>query len=312
MFSKSTKIKMADKMDIIETDSAPSLPFDVSFTDIVYPLVNGDRSSIEFLPQTSNNSPDTNSAQDLIVFEDENRDEKKSENQYLAEQDDDGDTLLHTAILCLITQLATNLIGKMTAEQMNISNLMHQTPIHLAALTGQGEIIRKLLDHGADIMKQDKQGRTALHIMCEKRDTRSLQIVFNYFKEIETNRERNYVKEVTLGKRNNDGHTCFHVACQTNNKGTVQFLIDMGVNMNLGESKAGKTGLHLACEAGLLTVVKLLVNQSGINLDEQSYDGQTALIAAYHKRQNNIVGILRNAGALFSKREILRFGPFRD
>ena len=95
---------------------------------------------------------------------------------------------------------------------------------------------------------------------------------------------------MTLGKRNSDGYTCFHVACQTNNKRTVQLLIDMGVNMNLGESKAGKTGLHLACEAGLSTVVKLLVNQSGINLDEQSYDGQTALIAAYHKRLNNIVG----------------------
>ena len=109
---------MADKMDSIETDSAPTLPFDVNFTDIADPLVNGDRSSIEVLPHTSNNSPDTNSAQDLIVFEDDNRVDNKSEYQYL--QDDDGDTLLHTVIICMITQLATDLIGKMTAEQMNI------------------------------------------------------------------------------------------------------------------------------------------------------------------------------------------------
>ena len=45
-----------------------------------------------------------------------------------------------------------------------------QTPLHLAALTGDAELVRHLLVAGADPSLRDRHGNTALHIACERAD----------------------------------------------------------------------------------------------------------------------------------------------
>ena len=72
---------------------------------------------------------------------------------------------------------------------------------------------------------------------------------------------------------------------QSGNNEAVQFLLDLGVNINYNNSE-GKTALMLACEAGHEEVVQTLVSAEA-NVDLQDSTGQTALMLA-----NGNIGIV--------------------
>ena len=50
-----------------------------------------------------------------------------------------------------------------------------QTPLHLAALTGQPALCRHLLVAGADASLRDRHGNTALHVACARGDLAAAQ-----------------------------------------------------------------------------------------------------------------------------------------
>ena len=73
---------------------------------------------------------------------------------------------------------------------------------------------------------------------------------------------------------------------QSGNNETIQFLLDLGVNINYSNSE-GKTALMLACEAGHKKALQTLVSaEADVNLQDSA--GQTALMLA-----NENIGIIR-------------------
>ena len=238
----------------------------------------------------------------------------------LSYQDDEGDTLLHSAIIVGSTELSLRLIEIMCPMQLNIKNKMQQSAIHLAAHVGDANLLRSLVEHGADLTATDNKGRTVFHIICASNRPKNLKVFSNYLDQEISQSGQNcsaYHKlRESLNLKDNEGQTCFHVACRdtthTRNVEMVKALISLGVDINLTESKSGKTGLHIASEIGRSDVVRFLTERQEVDIEKTTYDGQTALITAYHRRQSNVVGILRNVGAVFSKRDIQKFGPFRE
>ena len=115
---------------------------------------------------------------------------------------------------------------------------------------------------------------------------------------------------------------------QSGNNEAVQFLLDLGVNINYSNSE-GKTALMLACEAGHEEVVQTLVSaEADVNLQDsagetalmladgnvgvvhrllldradpnlQRKDGNTALHIACYKGQSTLVELLLSFGAAF-------------
>ncbi|CAG2181050.1 unnamed protein product, partial [Oppiella nova] len=53
---------------------------------------------------------------------------------------------------------------------LDATNHLSQTPLHLAALTGQSHIVRRLVISGATVDLRDRHGNTALHIACAQSD----------------------------------------------------------------------------------------------------------------------------------------------
>ena len=48
-----------------------------------------------------------------------------------------------------------------------MTNLVPQGPVHQAAQWGQDAVVTSLIEHGADINRQDADGKTALHHAIE-------------------------------------------------------------------------------------------------------------------------------------------------
>ena len=230
----------------------------------------------------------------------------KALDDILVSQDEGGDTKLHDSIICERTESALNWIELMLPEQLNIKNNESQTPLHIAAITRNSSVLKSLIQHGADLSIQDNKGHTVMHILCEKGDSQSMQLLSEFLKMKSANVEK------CLAIKNYKGQTCFHIACEKSNKDALQALLDIGMDINIQESKAGKTALHIAAEQGNIAVVKFLVKQRDIDLEKKTYDGVTPLIGAYHRKYSNVVGVLRNAGAVMNKRDLLKFGPYRE
>ena len=67
------------------------------------------------------------------------------------EKDKDGDTLLHIAIIILAEELASYFINRTPwLTWLNIQNKLFQTALHLAFLTNQVSLVRRLVVAGAD------------------------------------------------------------------------------------------------------------------------------------------------------------------
>lgn len=213
----------------------------------------------------------------------------------LFERDDDGDTVMHVAILNLMNDIALALIDlSVDSKCLNIQNYILQAPIHLAVLTGQVDIVRALIDKGADVTLRDQQGNTPLHIACRKGDRDSVSIIVQSFGQDVSRR----VKYFSL--KNCEGLTCAHVAAQQKEFIILGHLFAKGADVNIGDAKSGRTMLHYAVEKKDVETVSLLLTHPNIDVDCRTFKGETPLVLAYWRNYQNIVKRLKAKGAFFS------------
>lgn len=73
------------------------------------------------------------------------------------------------AIIQLMEEPARNCISAAPSHHhLNLVNNLLQTPLHLAVLTKQPIIVRKLMTAGAQVDVRDLNGNTPLHIACRE------------------------------------------------------------------------------------------------------------------------------------------------
>jgi hypothetical protein len=116
------------------------------------------------------------------------------------------------------------------------------TALHMCAYKNHPEILRMLLDAGADLNVQDGDGRTALY-MCA--------IIYN--PEIA---EMLLDAEADVNIQDNDGSTALHVSAYWNHSRIAKMLIDAGADMNM-RNNDGKLPYELARTQELKELLKL-------------------------------------------------------
>ena len=129
---------------------------------------------------------------------------------------------------------------------INIQNQEGWTPLHYAAEYDQREVVKILLDKGADYNIRNIGNETPLHFALQTK-TGELANVFLALKDIDVN-------EKTV-----QDWTALHFAA---NKGFFDIcakLISMGVDIN-AQTKKGKTPLHFAAQTGRETIMRLLID----------------------------------------------------
>ena len=210
-------------------------------------------------------------------------------------KDNDGDTLLHIAIIILAEDLAFYFIDRTPwFTWLNIQNMLLQTPLHLAVLTNQVSLVRRLVVAGADTESRDKEGNMAIHLACRDNLVNILRSLLEPI-SAEEQKRNNYDASVqniphNLNSKNYEGHTCLHIASSFNHMDIVKTLIDNNANINARAEKSGRTILHEAAWSGKINMVKYLISLGKrCEINAVTYDGYTAFDLARSRGHWSIV-----------------------
>jgi ankyrin repeat protein len=154
-----------------------------------------------------------------------------------------------------------------------------ERPLIIAAESGSLEILRALLDAGADISVREKSsGDTALHRTFYKfmRRDKVTEFLLNAGAEVEA--------------RNSAGETPFFVAAKRGCFQALQMLIAIGVDVN-AQDNFGRTplfaslGSYWIAEASLIDCVNILLF-AGADVTIRSKEGETAIDIAFAERRS--------------------------
>ncbi len=73
-----------------------------------------------------------------------------------------------------------------------------QTPLHLAVITRQPQMVQLLVGAGASVNFPDRKGNTALHLAAARRDVRILQLLAQATNPLPDYNAKNFLGEIIL------------------------------------------------------------------------------------------------------------------
>nr|XP_056709266.1 NF-kappa-B inhibitor epsilon [Euleptes europaea] len=209
---------------------------------------------------------------------------------------EDGDTLLHLAIIHGMHSIALCCIAQLPMEVLEMQNDLFQTPLHLSVYLQQSDVVQELVLKGVNTALQDRNGNTPLHLACEQQSLDCALLLLLqpepvFGRPSESRRALQY-----LQLQNWQGLTCLHISTLKGNLQLMALLVKNGADINVQDGTSGKTPLHLAVENHDEMAVKHLL-QMGAQVDARMYNGCTPLHLAVGRRDATIAAILCHSGA---------------
>lgn len=135
---------------------------------------------------------------------------------------------------------------------------MIMTTILDAALEGNEQKIRELIERGANVNCVDVWGQNVLHALAKRGATKSMFVLLvSHGADVNMRAERNW--------------TPLHEAADQAEKRVAKLLIDHGADVNATDTILC-TPLYLAVRSGCLELIKLLIN-SGCDVNQAGLRG---------------------------------------
>jgi ankyrin repeat protein len=249
----------------------------------------------------------------------------------ISQGDNDGSTPLHYAIKGINPIInARHLIEEKGADP-NISDKDGATPLHIATANAKN-VNLSLIDlflknKQVNINASDNDGRTALHFAIDQNNVNVVRALLENGADptIRDKNDRNQLqwaaaaatesliedtcildlllanKNIKIDEMDKFGMTALHYAIMNSNVTTFRCLIDNGANPNV-TNKDGRTPLHDAARlAKDMEIVELLLNQKDLNVNYLDNEGKNPLHYAKdnkHGLGKAIANRLREEGAV--------------
>lgn len=155
-------------------------------------------------------------------------------------------------------------------EYLEITDLEDNTPLYLAILSNNQNIIAYLLEKGADVTIKDAAGNTPLHYAVMELNFEAVKCLIDLGADVNVKTDGN----------DSPLHLAVDLLHQNHNPNTmkiIQFLVKHGANLDDQNDFAQYTPLHIACLRVDFQAIKFLVNNgSDLTLrdinDETAYD----------------------------------------
>ncbi|MCP5491892.1 MAG: ankyrin repeat domain-containing protein [Chlamydiales bacterium] len=191
-------------------------------------------------------------------------------------------TLLHLAAIEGNKDIAKLLLDK--GAKVDVQDVCSTTPLHLAAIEGNKDIAKLLLDKGAEVDVQDVLSNTALHLAAREGYKDIVELLL--------------VKRADIHARDFKGKTPLHWAVIQGERDIAALLLGQGANFEAQDSD-GNTPLHSAVLMDKKDSADLLLTR-GADVNAQNKQGKTPLDVAEMRGNKDITGMLR--AALIKKR----------
>eukprot|EP00435_Cladocopium_sp_Y103_P074923 s57_g52.t1 len=210
------------------------------------------------------------------------------------------------------------------ARSPKVRDARGKTPLHHAARNGHLQIIRLLLEAGAEIDVRDatparwtplllaaSNGRAgSVHLLFEAGSDANMSTFDRGAAPLHFAAQNGHVKVVELlissGADSNKatadiGATPLYIAAQNGHKEVVRLLIDAGVDYDKATTDDGTTPLFIAAQQGHVEVVRLLI-EARVDCDKATTDTRTTPLHIAAERDHvEIVRLLSKAGARYAE-----------
>lgn len=203
--------------------------------------------------------------------------------EMLYTQDDDGNTLLHHAIvLGNETVIKYIVFNAPTSDLLNIRNNNAKTCLHLSTITNQPRITRFLLLAGAKPYIVDGNGNTSLHLACQMNYLKCVDALCDPISNSDRNYYRfKYIPEIVppqsyINELNYDGLSSLHIATNNKQASILKKLMMTGADVNVKELKGGQTVLHEAVISGSARLVQYILQHPYVDVEQTNYSRHTA------------------------------------
>ncbi|XP_055387350.1 serine/threonine-protein phosphatase 6 regulatory ankyrin repeat subunit A isoform X6 [Condylostylus longicornis] len=196
-----------------------------------------------------------------------------------------GRTALHLAAMNGFTHLVKFLIKDHNAV-IDILTLRKQTPLHLAAASGQLEVCKLLLELGANIEATDDLGQKPIHVAAQNNYSEVAKL---FLQQLGT----------LVNATSKDGNTCAHIAAMQGSIKVIEELMkfDRPGVISARNKLTEATPLQLAAEGGHADVVKALV-RAGASCTDENKAGFTALHLAAQNGHGQVLDALKSTNSL--------------
>jgi ankyrin repeat protein len=195
-------------------------------------------------------------------------------------------TALYVASSCGYAEVVRSLIDRGADLNVECGNRggwfkAKWTPLHVASKNGWLEVAGLLLVHGTGVNHQDNWGKSALHIASRHASSNLVRLLLDH--------------GANAYALDNWGETALHEASSYGRITVVKSLLEYGANVD-AMSKWGMTPLHCAAIKGHLEVIHLLLDHDA-DVNAQNEDRRTALDLASLNGHVQVVEVLLKRSA---------------
>ncbi|KAJ7759534.1 ankyrin repeat-containing domain protein [Mycena metata] len=165
---------------------------------------------------------------------------------------------------------------EVTAEMRNRPAAANIDNLSVASQNGQLDVVKFLIERGADVNASNKDGYTSLYLASERGHLGVVEFLIEHGADVNA--------------RNKDGYTSLHLVSRDGHLDIVKFLIEHGADIN-ASTEGGYTSLSMASENGHLEVVKFLI-EHGADINASDKYGRTSLSIASRDGHLDVVKFL--------------------
>ena len=173
-----------------------------------------------------------------------------------------------------------------SGAEVNAADNNGLTPLYVATQKGHERVVEYLLTHGAEVNVADKNGVTPLYVATQKSHERVVEYLLTHGAEVDA--------------ADNNGITSLYVATQKGHERVVEYLLTHGAEVDAADNN-GVTPLMAAAFNGHERVVEYLLTH-GAEVDAADNNGVTPLMVAAANGHLETVILLIENGAKVSRK----------